>query len=106
MYTGQADAKDIFSRVVHEFTHSFQTAAGFGAQWIWEGGAVLNECVMEALPGSATMGVTKGTSFRACVKSKIFPGVVDAYQMVAATEPGAATWAASGKTMLEFYGET
>ena len=55
--------------MAHEFTHTFQIAAGYSPQWMLEGGAVLNECLLEALPSAATRGVTRGRSFRHCVKS-------------------------------------
>ena len=93
---------------------------------MWEGGATLMSCVAETMPPALTSGVTgsvdhgygtgSSVSFRACIKMITFlnsrysadgnTSTINAFQMQAGAEPGTDSWAASGLTALEYYGET
>ena len=67
---------DLYDRAVHEYTHAVQAAMGGPLpNWLMEGGAVLNECII----GSAKVSPYTPKTTSACLKFEIISNTIDLY---------------------------
>jgi hypothetical protein len=97
------DASGMYDRAVHEYTHAVQMAMGGPLpNWLVEGGAVLNECIL------GTIKPSNGVAFSECLKfggggGGITQKTVELYTSGAAASGGVAALAGSTK-FLTLYG--